>query len=446
MIENMTKFLNRTAIVAALGALCIGGAANAQDFNSASGLRLPENIQLFGDTLPPVVKATAIVNGEIITQTDIDQRVALSLIGSQATISEEDLRRLQQQALRNLIDETLQTQAAKAEEIEVTQADIDRSVKRVAENANLSVPELLKMVVDAGASRRSLERQVRGELSWFRLQDKKIASGISVGDDEVDAVIARMEANKGQTEYMVGEIFLSSTPATDAQIQQNAGQILDLLRQGVDFRAIARQYSEASHAAVGGLLGWVSPADLPSELGGILPAMQVGSVSRPIKIPGGYSILALQDRRTILAADPRDAVLSLKQVSIPMRPGMPQGEIDSFLDRFAAASAANQGCGGADRLAADFGGRVVSQDGIVIRDLPPTLQAMVADMQIGQATRPFGAIDEAISTLVICGREDATVNVPSRREIESQKMDERVAMRARRYLRDLRRDAIIDFR
>ncbi|WP_343347085.1 peptidylprolyl isomerase [Sphingomicrobium sp. XHP0239] len=442
----MNTLTMMTAALAGLGAMSLSGAAQAQDFNSASGLRLPENIQLFGDTLPSVVKATAIVNGEIITQTDIDQRVALSLIGSDATIGEEDLRRLQQQALRNLIDETLQTQAAIAEEIELPQADIDRSVQRVAENANVSVPELLVLLEQSGSSKRSLDRQIRGELAWYRLQDKKIASGISVGDDEIDAVIEKMEANKGQVEYRVGEIFLSSTPATDDQVRANAEQIIELLRQGVDFRAIARQYSEASHAAVGGLLGWVRPEDLPAELGTALTNMEVGAVTIPIKIPGGYSIMTLSDKRTILAADPRDAVLSLKQVSIPMQADMPEAQIQALLDRFADAAAANQGCGGAERLASDFGGRVVSQDGIVIRDLPPALQAMMADMQIGQATRPFGAVDDAVSTLVICGREDARVNMPSRREIENQKVDERVAMRARRYLRDLRRDAIIDFR
>ena len=55
---------------------------NAPAVDSAATLKLPENPQLFGTTLPSVIKATAIVNGEVITQTDIDQRVALLAIAN----------------------------------------------------------------------------------------------------------------------------------------------------------------------------------------------------------------------------------------------------------------------------------------------------------------------------------------------------------------------------
>ena len=56
---------------------------------SAPGKRpldLPENPQLFGTTLPSVVKATALVNGEVITQSDIDQRLALLAISNGGAI------------------------------------------------------------------------------------------------------------------------------------------------------------------------------------------------------------------------------------------------------------------------------------------------------------------------------------------------------------------------
>ena len=90
--------------------------------NSTATLNLPENPQLFGTTLPSVVKATAIVNGEVITQSDIDQRVALLALGNGGQIPANELDPLRRQVLRNLIDETLQIQAAKAEEIEISDA------------------------------------------------------------------------------------------------------------------------------------------------------------------------------------------------------------------------------------------------------------------------------------------------------------------------------------
>ena len=59
-----------------------GPPAAAEAPNSASGLQLPENMQLFGTAMPSVVKATAIINGEVITQTDVDQRLALLVMAN----------------------------------------------------------------------------------------------------------------------------------------------------------------------------------------------------------------------------------------------------------------------------------------------------------------------------------------------------------------------------
>ena len=67
-------------------------------------------------------------------------------------------------------------------------------------------------------------------------------------------------------------------------------------------------------------------------------------------------------------------------------------------------------------------------------------------LQVGQATQPFGTIDEGIRILVICGRDEASATGPTFDEVYTQLNEERVNMRARRYLRDLRRDAVIEFR
>jgi peptidyl-prolyl cis-trans isomerase SurA len=67
-------------------------------------------------------------------------------------------------------------------------------------------------------------------------------------------------------------------------------------------------------------------------------------------------------------------------------------------------------------------------------------------LQVGQATQPFGSIEEGVRTLVICGRDQADSNEPTYDQVFNQLNEERVNLRWRRYLRDLRRDAIIEFR
>jgi peptidyl-prolyl cis-trans isomerase SurA len=72
---------------------------------------------------------------------------------------------------------------------------------------------------------------------------------------------------------------------------------------------------------------------------------------------------------------------------------------------------------------------------------------MLLNLNIGQATRPFGSLESRVSVLVLCGRDDPqTVTGPTFEEVQTRLTDERVTRRAQRFLRDLRRDAVIDYR
>ena len=77
------------------------------------------------------------------------------------------------------------------------------------------------------------------------------------------------------------------------------------------------------------------------------------------------------------------------------------------VNRFAEASRSIGGCGGAERIAAEFQGEVISNDAVKMRDLPPVLQQIMMPMTIGQATQPVGSIEDTVRVFVICGRDEA---------------------------------------
>ena len=416
------------------------------EVNSTQSLRLPQNPQVFGPAMPSIVKATAIVNGNVITQTDIDQRLAFMAIANGGQIPADEVQRLREQVLRNLIDELLQIQAAKTEKIDVKQSEIDKTIERVAQNTKRTPEQLAALLESSGSNIKSMRRQIEAEIAWQRLQRAKIESGVSVGDDEVKAVLDKLNASKGTQEYRISEIYLSASPATESQTLENANKILTQLRGGASFAGYARQYSEASTAAVGGDLGWVRPEQLPAQLATVIREMPAGAISDPIPVPGGFSIIAVQDNRKILTADPRDAILNLKQVSINFPKGTARAAAEPIVARFAEAARNIGGCGGAEKIAADFHGEVVTSDQVKMRDLPPALQRLMLPMQVGQATQPFGSLEEGVRVLVMCGRDEVDQTAPSYDDVYNQINEERLNSRARRYLRDLRRDAVIEFR
>jgi peptidyl-prolyl cis-trans isomerase SurA len=410
-------------------------------------LGLSSDVHLLAPRDPSVRKATAIVNGTIITDTDVDQRLALVLASSNGKIPDAEKERLRSQVLSNLIDETLQIQEAEANKITISKAEVDQSFARAATQFKKTPAEFSKMIKGLGSSDASLKRQIQGEMAWRRLLSREVEPFVSVSDEEVKQVIARMKADKGATEYHVSEIYLGATPATQPQVEANAERIMNQIRQGASFAAYARQYSEASTAAVGGDLGWVRAEQLPDPLANAVKEMGPGQVGGPIPVGGGFSILALIDKRQILTTDPRDAVIQVKQITISFPANVSKEQAQPRVTGFTEDLKTIKGCGQVADFAKKWNADVADVDQIKIRDLPVQLQQVLIDMRVGEATPPFGGSEGGVHALALCGRDDpADKTVPSFDEVSSQMSDERVNLRARRYLADIRRDAVIEYR
>jgi len=436
--------------ILALSAAGLAVAATAQDSVPAGpqgNISIPENVQMFGKSDPNVRRATAVVNGDIITGTDVDQRLALIIAANDNKPNEEELQRLRLQVLRNLIDETLQIQEAKASDIEIPDSEVEESYARVAaQNFNQNITAMDSYLARIGSSPASLKRQIRGELAWQRLLRRNVAPFINVSDDEVREVLERLKAAKGTDEYRLGEIYLAATPESKPSVLENAKRIVDQLKQGGSFVAYARQYSQASTAAVGGDLGWIRLAQLPAELSNAAAQMQPGQLVGPIEVSGGFSIIYMIDKRQVLMSDPRDAVLSLKQISVEFPKGTTQAQANKKAAEFAQAMQDAKGCGGVDAVAAQVGATVVANDQVRARDLPGPLQQAVLSLSTGETSPPFGSLDEGVRVLMLCGRDDPQANEgPSFDQLMAQMEDDRVNKRAQMYLRDLRRDAVIEY-
>jgi len=434
--------------LAGIASLVTGPIASAQSEDPQGNISIPDNVQIFAAANNPNLRrATAVVNGDVVTGTDVDQRLALILAANENKVGDEEKSRLRLQVLRNLIDETLQIQAAKAADIDIKQEEVDQTYGRVAtQNFGQNPSAMDAYLARVGSSPASLKRQIRGELSWQRLLSRNVAPFVNVSDDEVKEVMNRLQASKGTDEYRIGEIYLAATDEDQQQVGDNARKIVEQLKQGGSFVAYARQYSQASTAAVGGDLGWIKLAQLPTELATAASEIQPGQLVGPIKVSGGYSILYLIDKRQVLTADPRDAVLALKQVSINFPAGTTQAQAGARAKTFAAAMQSAKGCGAVDEVAAKLGAQVVANDQVRARDLPGPLQNAVLALNVGETSPPFGSISEGVRVLMLCGRDDAlNAAGPDFDQLMNQMEDDRINKRAQMYLRDLRRDAVIEY-
>jgi peptidyl-prolyl cis-trans isomerase SurA len=445
-MRSIRQFFLATAAIGVIGLTPANSQTVSDDTVVETPLDVPGGQILFKRNDPNVRRASAVVNGEIITGTDIDQRIALLTSGKMDQIPLDQRDQLRIEILGQLIDETLRIQAAAVDELEVPDTEVNDYVKRVCDqNFKKSVSECDKQLSQMGSNIASLRKQVKSELAWNRVLGRNVTPFINVSDDEVTAKQRQNEAAKGTTEYRVGEIYLSANDQNRDQVYETARKIIEDLRKGAAFPELALQMSEASSKAQGGDLGWVKVGQLSQANAAAIAEMSQGEI---VAVPttGGVYILLLIDKRQIGMSDPREARLSLKQVAIDFPAGTTEAQAGPLVKRFAEETAKINGCGAADNVARTLGAEVVNRDGIKIADLPPALQNVMLQLNVGQSTPPYGSLEDGVRVFVVCGRDAPKVAADKTPDQIRDEIEEvRIEKRAQLFMRSLRRDAIIEY-
>ena len=389
------------------------------------------------------MRIAAVVNDDVISIYDLAARVKIVVASSNLRDAPELRRQIAPQVLRTLVDEYLQTQEAARLDIAVTERDVEFTIDQIEQKNGMGEGGFDKFVRTHRLDRDALLTQIRAEIAWTKLIRRRLNSAISVGEDEIDEALARLENSRGQPEYRVAEIFLSiESTAQEREIMKTAENLLTQLRQGADFRGIARQFSQSATSAVGGDIGWVILGQLPVEIDTILPAMAPGDISDVVHTFDGVHIIKLIDRRTVLTADPLDSRLHLAQLIVEDF----GADSEPVLEQIRLLHAQSENCPDMLRQTANF---TSSQSGdlgeLRLGDMPQELSQAVQDLQAMQlsAPLPFG---RGFRILMVCSRVEAEVELPTRESMLRDIGNRRLELQARRYLRDLRRTAFVDFR
>ena len=268
-------------------------------------LLLPAVLFLMALALRPAaaqdtLRIAALVNDGVITDRDLGVRTEMIIASSGVPNTPEARQRLRPQVLRALIDDRLRQQAADKEGVSVPQDRIDERMSQLAQNNNMSLDQFREALRHNNLDPNWLEDQIRTEIAWGILVNRKFRSGIVITDADIDAAERRLREDAGKTEYRLAEIFLSvDDPNETETVRESAQRLVDQLKQGVDFGEIARQFSQSATASNGGVLGWVAPGDLPSEIASAVQTLQSETIAGPIRSEGGFHILKLLDRRQV---------------------------------------------------------------------------------------------------------------------------------------------------
>jgi peptidyl-prolyl cis-trans isomerase SurA len=393
-----------------------------------------------------VQRIAAIVNDDVISARDLERRIDFILSATGQPNNADNRRRIRDRALRGLIDERLQSQEAGRRNIRVADEEVEVRIAGLARQNNIPPERFEEFLRGAGVAKETLESQLRADIGWTKLVRARLVPTIAISDEEVNAAVQRIRDSVGQTEDSVSEIFLAvDNPDQEEEVRRTAQRLVEQIRGGAPFPAIARQFSQGTTAAAGGEVGWVQPGTLTEEVEASLRQLKRGEVSDPVRTVSGYYIVRLNDQRRIALADPADASVTLKQIMLPL-PAGDGPERRNQLELAQQVSATLGGCNDVEAMAKELQSSDSGSLGTLrVGDLPPAFRNAVATLAAGKVSAPV-ATDTAVHVFVVCDRNDPKEAGIDPEQIRAGMMQRRAEMLARRYLRDLRRDAVVELR
>lgn len=394
-----------------------------------------------------IQRIVAVVNDEVISNSDLANRVRLAMVSSNIPDSPAARERLAPQVLQALVNERLQLQEGQRLSVGVTDAEIDERMTQIEQLNKMPRGGLVQFLREKGIPRSAMEAQIRANTVWQRIVGRRLRAQIDIGDDEIEEVLTRFKTNQGVTQNYLYEIFLPvDTPDQEEDVQQLANNLLEQAKRGTPFQALATQFSQSASAASGGDIGWVPQRGDDEEADKAIAKLNPGDLSPPVRGVAGYYIYALRERRKLSAPSDEETVVSLSQLVIPLRPQATAAEVDSQVRLANEVRDIVSGCADFQRVALELGAPAPTQlDRLRIADVSPTLRPLIGKLKVGEASEPT-RLNTGILMVMLCIRQDAPSNLPTHDEIADNLLRERLDLAARRYLRDLRRVAAVDLR
>lgn len=267
----------------------------------------------------PADHVVVLVNSEPVTNHEIHARLAR--LQPPAGAQQPERTELLRQLMEQLILERVQLQAAAEQGLRIDDAALAQTEENVARQNGLSLAQLHDRVKATGLSVESFRSNLRNELLLQRLREREV-DRIRVGEQDIDAYLAERqspelaEINLAQLLVRVPE---DADDATVDRLRQRAEQLAQRARDGADFAALAREFSDAADKARGGELGLRSIERYPSLFLEATRSLQPGQIASVVRSGAGFHVLKLVEKRS--AGLPEASYQQTRARHILLRPG-----------------------------------------------------------------------------------------------------------------------------
>jgi peptidyl-prolyl cis-trans isomerase SurA len=253
-----------------------------------------------------VDRVAATVEGEVVTLSELEERAGSELARAEAMAPGKAREQARTAALRRAFEvvlaERLLARQAATLGLEVTEAQVDAAVQDIKTRNRFDDAQLTEALREQGLDRAAFREQIRKELQTYQVLQARVRSRVKLSDADVrNYYQTHPQEFGGELELKVRHIFLplpeGAAKAEEEKVRAQGERILQRLRTGEDFAAVAREVSKGPSAPDGGDLGWLRRGTIQKQLEDAAFALEDGQVSRLVRAGPGLHVLKVDERR-----------------------------------------------------------------------------------------------------------------------------------------------------
>ncbi len=264
---------------------------------------------LFGAALPAAAEpelldsVAAIVDEQIVLESSLKERIydiTKRVQASKTALPEASV--LRQQVLDHLILETLQVQTARRYGVETDEEQVNATIAKMIQDNRMSEAQFTAQLAMEGLTLSQLKERIGHDLLIQNIQRGLVAQRITVSDLEIDNFLKSAEAQFWLSpEYHLGHILIQiPQAASEADIKaakNKADALHQQIKKGAVFAELAIAHSKGPNALKGGDLGFRKTSDLPTLFAEVVPKLEVGDISTPVRSAAGFHLIKLYEKK-----------------------------------------------------------------------------------------------------------------------------------------------------
>ena len=393
------------------------------------------------------VNIAAVVNNKIISTKDISDRI--KFIGFMSKVEPTVMRseKFKKQVLEQLIDEELERQEIKRLQIKITLGELNSAKNIMERQLKISKGKLSKFLSENKLSKLDAITQIETNLGWTKAVQTRYRNQLKISDDEISEIRKKVESSIGTTQLFLSEIVIENSIARG---QENAKRLIEeiytKIKEGANFSALARRFSNARSANFNGKVGWTTFDQLEPFLVPSLKLVKTGGITAPIKTKSGYLLLKVEAQKKVTEFDPLKTRVRILQFLFSPKQNNTKEQIDLKLSQIRTKFEDVNSCSKFKNLSKQIpDGELQDLGEFFMGELSTGLRKIVQKLKIGVASKPFKT-SNGIAIISVCQRLLPKSIIPSREAVALKLQGEKLEKLAKKYLYDLRQSAFIEIK